>query len=374
MGWNEFWDWTFSDSDDSFYEHLEKEYGEDAPILHAILDTAVDTAIGAVPIVGQVYSVANAKDPTIKEVKDVIWEDRHEILAVGSAVPVVGTVVSAVDATLHAAESVENNVEFFIEGATGEDEPIYDENGNIIGYKDKWMTDKMQRKAKYAESHGANAALGAVMTMSGANYAKGGKAVVTASKKGGGFVEKLFTKRIDKASDAVATNAAKRSAADAAFHESANTVRSANTAAREAASREAKARATSADYIVSGMKETTKAGKEAAASDAKLYSEIAGLERLSKEAAEREATAASQQAVKAAAERETARVAEEAARKEWEQGIRAIDALRASNNLRTFLTTSVTIGLATVSEYNKNIERFGVSDDYKAPAIPYIND
>ncbi len=363
MGWNEFWEWTFSDSDESFYEHLEKEYGEDAPVLHAILDTAVDTAVGAIPGIGQVYTVTNAKTPAIKEVKDVIWEDRHEILAVGSAVPVVGTAVSAIDATLHAAESVENNVEFFIEGATGEDEPIYDDQGNIIGYKDKWMTDKMNRKRKHAQSHGVSATLGAVMTMTGANYAKGGKAVVAASKKGGGFVEKLFLKNLDNASDAVATNATKRSVADAAFHNSANTVKSANANARAAASREAEERALS-----------EAAAKQGAEQQAKDHAMYAGLERLAKEKAEKEAQAATQQAMKAAAERESARVAEEAARKKWEQGIRAIDALHASNNIRTFLSTSVSIGLATVSEYNKNIERMGVSDNYKAPTIPYVND
>ncbi len=374
MGWNEFWGWALSDDDESYWEHLERDYGKDAPVIHAILDTAVDTVVGAVPVVGQVYSVENAKNPTIKEVKDVIWEDRHEIMAIGGAVPVIGTAVSAADAVLHAAESVENNVEFFVEGAVSEDEPIYDENGNIIGYKDKWMTDKMNEKRKYAQSHGVSATLGAVMTMTGANYAKGGKAVVAASKKGGGFVEKLFLKNIDNASEAVATNAAKRSAADAAFHNSANTVKSANAKARQAAAREAEERATSADFLVSGFKETTEAGKKAAADNANLHAVLAGIARGSKEEAEREAQVAAQQAMKAAAERETARVAEEAARKKWEQGIRAIDALQASRNLKSFLTTSVSIGLASYSEYNKNIERFDLSDSHKLPSIPYISD
>ena len=446
MGWNEFWDWKFSDSDESFYEHLEKEYGEDAPVLHAILDTAVDTVVGAIPVAGQVYTVANARNPEIKEAKDAIWEDRHEILAVGSAVPIVGTAVSAIDATLHAAESVENNVEFFIEGATGEDEPIYDENGNLIGWKDKWMTDKMQRKKKNAVSHGANATLGAVMTMTGANYAKGGKAAVTAAQKSGGYLEKIFTKQVSNATKKATEEEAKRAAAqtareaaekkgtkgaidkvtaDAAYEARAKAGSEAKTAvetsesaaeaakkkavADEAAKKAAEKRAAADEAAKKAAEDPTKRSlrKDASrkAQDASnAEGHAAALEKKATEAqnavdkaaadAERSAIQNADQAAKEAgeaaarkAEKTAAREAEEAAAKEAAaasakaaaeqtaaRGIRVIDALRASNNIRTFLATSVTIGLATVSEYNKNIDRKGLSDDYKAPAIPYIND
>lgn len=351
MGWNEFWDWKFSDSDESFYEHLEKEYGEDAPILHAILDTAVDSAVGAIPVAGQIYTIANARNPEIKEAKDAIWEERHEILAVGSAVPVVGTAVSAIDATLHAAESVENNVEFFIEGATGEDEPIYDENGNVIGWKDKWETDKMKRKANYATTHGVNATVGAVLTVTGANYFKGGKAAVTAAQKGGGnLIERLFVKNVDNAVDSVAENATKRAAADATFHESANAARTASAQARQAAVKEGEEAALAWEANNAAKKATTNAAIEAAEQQAKNHTVYAGLERSIKEQAERDAQAAMERAAKAAAERDAAKLAEDAARQQWERGMRAIDFLQSSNNIRSFLATSVTIGMAVVSD------------------------
>ena len=55
-------------------------------------------------------------------------------------------------------------------------------------------------------------------------------------------------------------------------------------------------------------------------------------------------------------------------------GLNAINFLESSNNIRSFLTTSVSVGLAEVSIYNKNIDRQGVSDKYKAPTIPYVNE
>ena len=45
MGWNEFWGWALSDDDESYWEHLERDYGKDAPVIHAIMDTAVDTVV-----------------------------------------------------------------------------------------------------------------------------------------------------------------------------------------------------------------------------------------------------------------------------------------------------------------------------------------
>ncbi len=352
MGWSEFFDWVI-DSDDSYYEHLKKDYGEDAPVIHAIFDTAVET-ISVTSAPGIISSIVHSKAPTSKEARDAIWEDRHEILAIGSAAPGVGTVISAIDATLHAAESVENNVEFFIEGATGEDEPIYDENGNVIGWKDKWETDKMKRKANYAESHGVNATIGAALTLTGGNYFKGGKAAVTAARKGGGnIVERFLVKNTDEAAEAITSNASKRATADATFRESASTVRTANNQARQAATREATETALSKEAS-KAAEGASGAAKEAAEQQAKDHALYAGLERSIKEEAEREAQAATQQAIKAAAERETARVAEEAAIKKHQLGMRAIDFLQSSNNIRSFLATSVTIGMATVSDTPQN--------------------
>ena len=371
MGWSELIDWVF-DSDDSYYEHLKKDYGEDAPVIHAILDTAVDTiSVASGP--GLISSIVGSKMPTSKEARDAIWEDRHEILAVGSAAPGIGTVVSAIDATLHAAESVENNIEFFVEGTTGEDEPIYDENGNVIGWQDKWMTEEMQRKAYYAESHGVNATVGAVLTMTGANYFKGGKAAVQTARKSGNFIEKLFLKNMDNAGEAVVSNASKREAAEAAYKKSVNTMKAANTEAKQAAVNEAKENALAFEARQQVKAATTKTAKDQAKQQVADHALYAGVERSKKEVAEQTAQAAKQQAIKAATEKEIARRAQEAALKKYARGVRAIDALSTSNNIRSFLTTSVSVGLAEVSIYNKNIDRMGVSDKYKAPAIPYVN-
>lgn len=425
MGWNEFWDYFWSDTDESYYEHLENTYGKDAPVIHAILDTAVDTAIGSVPVVGQIYSVQNAKNPTIKEVKDVIWEDRHEILAVGSAVPAVGTVVSAVDATLHAAESVENNVEFFIEGAVADDEPIYDEQGNVVGYTNKWETDHMKEKGKHASSHGANATLGAVLTVTGGNYFKGGKAVVQSSKNGGNLIERFFIKNADDAAKAAedakrlsgevaargerevgaaATNAAeKRGVADAADRtakDAAETAAQKRAAAQNAegtaqrAAENAAQRRAEADAAAAAAQGQTKGAMKkkasqaaqnannaeghAAATQARAEAKAAeagAAEGVSAKAAEnaaaRKAEAdAADAAVDAAKEKALQNnqaatyILNEAKRRE-QMGIKAIDFLQNSNNLRSFLTTTVSIGMATVSEHDKNVERFGLPDSDK---------
>ncbi|MBQ6309287.1 MAG: hypothetical protein IJK82_05720, partial [Prevotella sp.] len=62
------------------------------------------------------------------------------------------------------------------------------------------------------------------------------------------------------------------------------------------------------------------------------------------------------------------------AQRRYQMGIKAINFLESSNNIRSFLTTSVSVGLAEVSIYNKNIDRQGVSDKYKLPTIPYVNE
>lgn len=372
MGWSELIDWVF-DSDDSYYEHLKKDYGEDAPVVHAIFDTALDT-ISVTTGSGLISSIVGSKAPTSKEARDAIWEDRHEILAVGGAAPVIGTAISAIDSCLHAVEGFENNVEFFVEGATGEDEAIYDENGNVIGWKDKWMTEEMQRKAYYAESHGVNATVGAVLTMTGANYFKGGKAAVQTARKSGNFIEKLFLKNIDDAGEAVVSNASKREAAEAAYKESVNTMKAANTEAKQAAVNEAKENVLAFEARQQVKAATTKTAKDQAKQQVEDHALYAGVERSKKEVAEQTAQAAKQQAFKAATEKEMARRAQEAALKKYGRGVRAIDALSASNNIRSFLTTSVSVGLAEVSIYNKNIDRQGVSDKYKAPTIPYVNE
>ncbi len=425
MGWGEMWDYVLSDTDESYYEHLQNTYGKDAPIIHAILDTAVDTAVGTIPVVGQIYTVKYAKDPTVKEIKDVMWEDRHEILAVGSAIPAVGTVVSAVDATLHAAESVENNVEFFVEGALADDEPVYDTQGNIVGYTNKWETDYMKEKGEYASSHGANATLGAVLTLTGGNYFKGGKAAVQASKNGGNLVERFFIKNADDAGKALddatqlvgevsargekevgaavvnaaekrgVADAAERTAADAA--ETATQKRVAANNAQDAAKRAAenatkqREKANAAATAAQGQtKGTMKRKASQTAQSAKNAEGHAAAMQLRADAKVAEASAAEGVSAKAA-ENAAARKAEadaaDAARKVAEEkalqnnqaanyilngakrreqmGVQAITLLENSNNLRSFLTTSFSIGMATVSEYDKNVERFGLPDSKK---------
>lgn len=394
MGWNEFWDWALSDSDESYYEHLKKDYGEDAPIIHAILDTAADTVVGAIPGVGVAYTIANTQTPAIKETKDVLWEDRHEILGVGSAVPIVGTAVSAIDATLHAAESVENDVEFFVEGATGEDEPIYDENGNIIGWRDKWMTEEMQRKKNYAVSHGVNATVGAVLTLTGGNYFKGGKAAVEAAKKGGGnVVERFLVKNADEAAKAAEDTArmTKNIAAEGAEQVSkAEIVAAEKKAAAEAAERTAQQATENATI----KRAEAKAAAEAAAEEGAKKSAKRNASKKAQQASNAEGHAAAKQANadaaktasaeadatlkqvtdNAAARNQAANYKNNKAQRRYQMGLNAINFLESSNNIRSFLTTSVSVGLAEVSIYNKNIDRMGVSDKYKAPTIPYVNE
>ena len=368
MGWNEFWGWALSDDDESYWEHLERDYGKDAPVIHAIMDTAVDTVVN---FGGISYALNDGKPAISKETRDDVWEERHEILSVASCVPAIGTVAGAVDATLHAAESVENNVEFFVEGAVSEDEPIYDENGNIIGWKDKWMTDKMNEKRKYAQEHGVNATVNAVLTMTGANYFKGGKAAVQASKKGGNIIEKIFIKNVDEAEKAVAN-------VERVTVEGAENVAKAGTKAKridvadkaykaEKAAEDAKYASKEAEYY----KKEAETWKQYASQTPKneTYQKLAteyaekaeGAVKKADEAkkasqAAQEAAVAAEKAnpiTNKAAERarqealqnlNNAKEAASIAQKKGERGMKAIDFLQKSNNIRSFLVTAYTLG------------------------------
>ena len=151
-------------------------------------------------------------------------------------------------------------------------------------------------------------------------------------------------------------------------------MKAANTEAKQAAVNEAKENVLAFEARQQVKAATTKTAKDQAKQQVEDHALYAGVERSKKEVAEQTAQAAKQQAFKAATEKEMARRAQEAALKKYGRGVRAIDALSASNNIRSFLTTSVSVGLAEVSIYNKNIDRQGVSDKYKAPTIPYVNE
>lgn len=330
MGWNEFWGWALSDDDESYWEHLERDYGKDAPVIHAIMDTAVDTVVN---FGGVSYALNDGKPAISKETRDDVWEERHEILSVASCVPAIGTVAGAVDATLHAAESVENNVEFFVEGAVSEDEPIYDENGNIIGWKDKWMTDKMNEKRKYAQEHGVNATVNAVLTMTGANYFKGGKAAVQASKKGGNIIEKLFIKNVDEAADEAVKQSAKKTAAETAKKTATQEYKTANAEVRRYVTEEASERK---------MKEAAIAAKNETEMATHALNE--GIMHSGRNLAETTAEAARKRAVAAAGEEAAAETARHQALQSWSRGIKAINFLQSSNDIRSFLVTAYTLG------------------------------
>lgn len=330
MGWNEFWGWALSDDDESYWEHLERDYGKDAPVIHAIMDTAVDTVVN---FGGISYALNDGKPAISKETRDDVWEERHEILSVASCVPAIGTVAGAVDATLHAAESVENNVEFFVEGAVSEDEPIYDENGNIIGWKDKWMTDKMNEKRKYAQEHGVNATVNAVLTMTGANYFKGGKAAVQASKKGGNIIEKLFIKNVDEAADEAVKQSAKKTAAETAKKTATQEYKTASAEVRRYVTEEASERK---------MKEAAIAAKNETEMATHALNE--GIMHSGRNLAETTAEAARKRAVAAAGEEAAAETARHQALQSWSRGIKAINFLQSSNDIRSFLVTAYTLG------------------------------
>ncbi len=330
MGWNEFWGWALSDDDESYWEHLERDYGKDAPVIHAIMDTAVDTVVN---FGGISYALNDGKPAISKETRDDVWEERHEILSVASCVPAIGTVAGAVDATLHAAESVENNVEFFVEGAVSEDEPIYDENGNIIGWKDKWMTDKMNEKRKYAQEHGVNATVNAVLTMTGANYFKGGKAAVQASKKGGNIIEKLFIKNVDEAADEAVKQSAKKTAAETAKKTATQEYKTASAEVRRYVTEESSERK---------MKEAARAAKNETEMATHALNE--GIMHSGRNLAETTAEAARKRAVAAAGEEAAAETARHQALQSWSRGIKAINFLQSSNDIRSFLVTAYTLG------------------------------
>lgn len=330
MGWNEFWGWALSDDDESYWEHLERDYGKDAPVIHAIMDTAVDTVVN---FGGISYALNDGKPAISKETRDDVWEERHEILSVASCVPAIGTVAGAVDATLHAAESVENNVEFFVEGAVSEDEPIYDENGNIIGWKDKWMTDKMNEKRKYAQEHGVNATVNAVLTMTGANYFKGGKAAVQASKKGGNIIEKLFIKNVDEAADEAVKQSAKKTAAEIAKKTATQEYKTASAEVRRYVTEESSERK---------MKEAARAAKNETEMATHALNE--GIMHSGRNLAETTAEAARKRAVAAAGEEAAAETARHQALQSWSRGIKAINFLQSSNDIRSFLVTAYTLG------------------------------
>ena len=330
MGWNEFWGWALSDGDESYWEHLERDYGKDAPVIHAIMDTAVDTVVN---FGGISYALNDGKPAISKETRDDVWEERHEILSVASCVPAIGTVAGAVDATLHAAESVENNVEFFVEGAVSEDEPIYDENGNIIGWKDKWMTDKMNEKRKYAQEHGVNATVNAVLTMTGANYFKGGKAAVQASKKGGNIIEKLFIKNVDEAADEAVKQSAKKTAAETAKKTATQEYKTASAEVRRYVTEESSERK---------MKEAARAAKNETEMATHALNE--GIMHSGRNLAETTAEAARKRAVAAAGEEAAAETARHQALQSWSRGIKAINFLQSSNDIRSFLVTAYTLG------------------------------
>lgn len=330
MGWNEFWGWALSDDDESYWEHLERDYGKDAPVIHAIMDTAVDTVVN---FGGISYALNDGKPAISKETRDDVWEERHEILSVASCVPAIGTVAGAVDATLHAAESVENNVEFFVEGAVSEDEPIYDENGTIIGWKDKWMTDKMNEKRKYAQEHGVNATVNAVLTMTGANYFKGGKAAVQASKKGGNIIEKLFIKNVDEAADEAVKQSAKKTAAETAKKTATQEYKTASAEVRRYVTEEASERK---------MKEAAIAAKNETEMATHALNE--GIMHSGRNLAETTAEAARKRAVAAAGEEAAAETARHQALQSWSRGIKAINFLQSSNDIRSFLVTAYTLG------------------------------
>lgn len=330
MGWNEFWGWALSDDDESYWEHLERDYGKDAPVIHAIMDTAVDTVVN---FGGISYALNDGKPAISKETRDDVWEERHEILSVASCVPAIGTVAGAVDATLHAVESVENNVEFFVEGAVSEDEPIYDENGTIIGWKDKWMTDKMNEKRKYAQEHGVNATVNAVLTMTGANYFKGGKAAVQASKKGGNIIEKLFIKNVDEAADEAVKQSAKKTAAETAKKTATQEYKTASAEVRRYVTEEASERK---------MKEAAIAAKNETEMATHALNE--GIMHSGRNLAETTAEAARKRAVAAAGEEAAAETARHQALQSWSRGIKAINFLQSSNDIRSFLVTAYTLG------------------------------
>jgi hypothetical protein len=167
----------------------------------------------------------------------------------------------------------------------------------------------------------------------GANNFKGGKAAVQASKKGGNIIEKLFIKNVDEAADEAVKQSAKKTAAETAKKTATQEYKTASAEVRRYVTEESSERK---------MKEAARAAKNETEMATHALNE--GIMHSGRNLAETTAEAARKRAVAAAGEEAAAETARHQALQSWSRGIKAINFLQSSNDIRSFLVTAYTLG------------------------------